>query len=202
MTAPGTADPDAQMPPSPPSPSYRRGYAAGQEDHAIGAGWGWPDESLGPEYSRGYFDGWHDNDREPTANSPDAPVRIPERLREIAERDLYDGRTDAPCEPAYSDLHDIADRLEAAPRPISPDDPEPAVGTRRWRAVSALSVHRESVLDTGVAYSSFQGWVLTCSWCDFTARGRTKADALAGMQRHYDEFGIEVDARVRPAGVR
>lgn len=46
--------------------------------------------------------------------------------------------------------------------------------------------HREALADTHDAYTAFQGWVLSCLWCDFKARGRTKADALALMQGHYD----------------
>lgn len=46
--------------------------------------------------------------------------------------------------------------------------------------------HLDSLADTGCAYTAFQGWVLTCLWCPATARGRTKAEAVAGMQEHYD----------------
>ncbi len=45
--------------------------------------------------------------------------------------------------------------------------------------------HRDALAETGEAYSVFRGWVLTCLWCEFEAVGKTKAEALRGMQRHY-----------------
>jgi hypothetical protein len=41
---------------------WLRGYASGIEDHAIGAGFGYPDPSLSDEYRRGYVEAWWDAD--------------------------------------------------------------------------------------------------------------------------------------------
>ena len=49
-----------------------------------------------------------------------------------------------------------------------------------------INAHADAVQDTGEAYTSFQGWVLTCLWCDCVARGKTKRQALERMQEHYD----------------
>jgi len=55
------------------------------------------------------------------------------------------------------------------------------------RTADALAQkHRDALADTGDAYHAFHGWVLDCSWCDFESVGKTKAEALRGMQRHYD----------------
>lgn len=47
-------------------------------------------------------------------------------------------------------------------------------------------VHRDALADTGDAYHAFHGWVLNCLWCEFESVGKTKAEAVRGMQRHYD----------------
>ena len=65
----------------------------------------------------------------------------------------------------------------------------------------AGEIHADNVRETGVCYTAFQGWVLTCCWCDFASRGATKTVALAGMQEHYDQTCgpniVEVSADVQ-----
>lgn len=51
---------------------------------------------------------------------------------------------------------------------------------------AVAQAHRDALADTGNAYRQFHGWVLECLWCEFEAVGKTKAEALRGMQRHYD----------------
>lgn len=60
--------------------------------------------------------------------------------------------------------------------------PEGAEGERE---VDPAQRHRDALADTGDAYTSFHGWVLDCSWCDYEAVGKTKAEALRHMQQHY-----------------
>ncbi len=73
-------------------------------------------------------------------------------------------------------------------------DPEHHTPLRpRWEG-SIGQLHRDSVADTYEAYTQFQGWVLSCLWCDYQARGKTKRVALALMQKHYARFGLEVHA--------
>ncbi|MBT2587981.1 hypothetical protein [Arthrobacter sp. ISL-95] len=48
--------------------------------------------------------------------------------------------------------------------------------------------HLDAVMDTGEAYSQFFGYTLSCLWCEYRAQGKTKREALAQMQRHYDNF--------------
>lgn len=55
-------------------------------------------------------------------------------------------------------------------------------------AENDAQVHRDALADTHEAYTAYEGWVLTCLWCDFTARGKTKRAALAHMQDHYDRL--------------
>lgn len=52
--------------------------------------------------------------------------------------------------------------------------------------VRAAQRHRDALADTGDAYTSFHGWVLQCSWCEYEAVGKTKVEALRHMQRHYN----------------
>lgn len=47
--------------------------------------------------------------------------------------------------------------------------------------------HLDAVADTGDAYTSFRGYVLTCLWCPTSVRRWTKAEALAKLQQHYDD---------------
>lgn len=47
-------------------------------------------------------------------------------------------------------------------------------------------IHFDALADTGDAYRQSHGWVLDCCWCGFEAVGKTKAEALRSMQRHYD----------------
>jgi len=55
-------------------------------------------------------------------------------------------------------------------------------------------IHRDAVNETHEAYTQYHGWVLSCTWCDYKVRGKTKTLALEWMQEHYSEFGIEVHA--------
>lgn len=64
----------------------------------------------------------------------------------------------------------------AAERAAHPADAVPGLSER----------HRDALADTSAAYTQFHGWVLDCCWCEFEAVGKTKAEALRSMQRHYD----------------
>jgi hypothetical protein len=48
--------------------------------------------------------------------------------------------------------------------------------------------HLDAAMDTGEAYSQFHGWTLRCLWCEHSTQGKTKRDALAKMQLHYNSF--------------
>ena len=73
---------------------------------------------------------------------------------------------------------------ESAPPPPTPP---PTPGEMRHGAPTDEQRHRDALADTREAYTQFHGWVLNCSWCDeFEAVGKTKTEALRGMQRHYD----------------
>ncbi|MCU6480517.1 hypothetical protein [Arthrobacter sp. A2-55] len=55
--------------------------------------------------------------------------------------------------------------------------------------------HADALADSGEAYSQHNGWTLNCLWCDYPAQGKTKAEALAVMQRHYDGLGVNAELR-------
>lgn len=46
--------------PSYSTTEWSKGYKSGQEDHAIGAGWEWPSDTLSEQYRQGYYAGYHD----------------------------------------------------------------------------------------------------------------------------------------------
>ena len=46
----------------------------------------------------------------------------------------------------------------------------------------------DAVMDSGEAYTQFHGWTLSCLWCEHRTQGKTKREALAKMQLHYNGF--------------
>lgn len=52
-------------------------------------------------------------------------------------------------------------------------------------------IHYEAACDVDGIYTIFRGWVLSCLFCDFEARGKTKTEALAKLNGHLLPFNVE-----------
>lgn len=104
--------------------------------------------------------------------------------------------TIAELEGIVREVRAAATPTETPPAIRFSDDDAPSVTSFGYRTPSAArdtgdgdgesQRHRDALADTHDAYTQFQGWVLTCLWCDFVARGATKTAALVLMQAHYD----------------
>jgi len=69
--------------------------------------------------------------------------------------------------------------------------PEPTGDRLNWFLDGRTpgQVHDEAVADTGEAYTSWQGWILRCAWCDWEVKGATKRACVDAMQKHYMDVG-------------
>lgn len=85
------------------------------------------------------------------------------------------------------DLHIVIEQRDAAIARAQTAESQLVADRAELKAEKGRD-HVDALADTADAYTQFHGWVLTCSWCDFECRGKTKAAAIALMQHHYDDL--------------